>query len=215
MQVANIGLALTAELLSAPSTSTPQVIAAHAFAKCLVNQRRKDVEAFLRASDERDADRISKKLSKALRCDSMMPGHDIVTAKATASSRQIFRGILAEALLETPGIDVSVLPAIPLRQQRYIRAWFAASQRNPAIDEMATCIADTAPADTKKLISTEPASDRERAAFAEIAPLMKQCLSANAKLVGNHQSIRAALADALYQRWINPAASLPPAEATN
>jgi hypothetical protein len=40
--------------------------------------------------------------------------------------------------------------------------------------------------------------------------MMGQCLVVGTKLTGNRQALRAAFADALYQRLINPAASIPP-----
>jgi hypothetical protein len=69
---------------------------------------------------------------------------------------------------------------------------------------MATCASESAPAETLALLKTLPYSDAEGAAFGAVAPHLGACLRAGVKVTGNRQSLRAALADALYQRVANP-----------
>lgn len=105
--------------------------------------------------------------------------------------------------------DVAALPSLPLRQGFYKRPWFAGTARNAVVDEMGACVADTAPPGISNLLRTSAYTPQEKSAFATLTPVMASCLSAGAKLIGNTQSLRAAMADALYQRVINPAASVP------
>jgi hypothetical protein len=103
------------------------------------------------------------------------------------------------------------LPALPLRHGFYKRGWFGGSSRSAVVDEMGACVADTAPSGISTLLRTTPYTPEEKAAFASLTPVMARCLSAGAKLIGNKQSLRAAMADALYPRVMDPAASLLPA----
>ena len=79
--------------------------------------------------------------------------------------------------------------------------------------KLATCVSEIASAETLALLKTEPYSDAEGTTFAAVVPSMGACLRARVKLTGNRQSLRAALADALYQRVANPAPAVPPAQA--
>ena len=76
------------------------------------------------------------------------------------------------------------------------------------MDDMAVCVAATNPSGVRALLATAPASVNEASSMATLSPTLGRCLQANAKLVGNRQSVRAALAEALYHRYATPA-SLP------
>lgn len=73
---------------------------------------------------------------------------------------------------------------------------------------MAACVADTNPAAVIGLIGSEPFSGGEDAAFGNLMPVLGQCLVAGTKLDAKREPLRAALAEALYQRATNPNESL-------
>ena len=182
----------------------------HAIATCLANKRKPAVERFLAASDEKTMDKAQTSFSSGdLVCfDAEDVG--LVEGRRVSWSTDLLRGMLAEALLKKQMSQVAAMPALPLRQGRYQRAWFALTGRNEAVDEMGACLADTAPLGIAAVLGTEAYSAAEKQAFGAIVPMMGKCLSAGAKLSGNRQALRAAMADALYQRLLNPAASIPP-----
>lgn len=114
------------------------------------------------------------------------------------------RGMLSEALLRRSMPRVVALAPLA-RQQAYERPWFAVSTRNLVVDEMATCVADVDPADVASLIKSEPYSGGEGVAFGKLGVQFGPCLRVNAKLQANRQALRAALAEALFQRVYAPA----------
>ena len=118
------------------------------------------------------------------------------------------RGRLAEQELLNESAQIAALQPLPLLQKRYIRPWFAATGRHPAVDEMAACMADTDPAGIMAVVRTTPGFADENAAIAAMSPALTKCLSAGTRLDASRQALRAALADALYQRLHNPALSM-------
>jgi hypothetical protein len=189
---------------------------AHAMAACLVNKRRPAIARLLAATDMPSLQAGFKTMwSGELTCQSGFEDNDsgFVEARRVQYPPDIMRGMLAEQMLRSLRSQVAALPAMPLLQQPYRRAWFGGSSRNAVIDEMATCMAETTPAGISELLATEPYSPGEKTTFGAITPMIGKCLSAGAKLVGNRQSVRAALADALYQRVVNPEPAAAPAAA--
>ena len=80
---------------------------------------------------------------------------------------------------------------------------------------MSACIADTDPSGIAALIATAPGSSEESWALGNISPWLGKCLAAGAQLHSDRAALRAALADALYQRVRDPQLSVtppPPAE---
>ncbi|HEX5258625.1 MAG TPA: hypothetical protein VFW35_07580, partial [Sphingomicrobium sp.] len=57
------------------------------------------------------------------------------------------------------------------------------------------------------LLESEPFSEGESSAFSNLIAYMGPCLRAGTKLEGKPEPLRAALAEALYQRMKNPAES--------
>jgi hypothetical protein len=64
------------------------------------------------------------------------------------------------------------------------------------------------------LIRTAPDTPAESQALGAIAPALGKCLSSGMRLEAGHTAVRAALAEALYQRLNNPALSIVPARGT-
>ena len=187
-------------------------LGAHEMARCLVNKQHSIVRAFLAALDPSESQRLSNKMSGELECLSMVPGDDTVEGRIVTFPHDLYRGMLAEWMIKGDERTFAALPALP-RQLTYSRAWYAVSDRDVSVDEMATCVAETSPAGILALIDTVPYSDGEGAAFGALGPSLGACLRAGVKVRGNRQSVRAALADALYQRIANPAPLPPPATA--
>lgn len=186
-------------------------LGAHELARCLVNKQNSVVRQFLATLDEAENKRLDHKMDGEHECFSMAEGNDLVEGRVVTFPHDIFRGMLAEWMIKSDPSPFAALPPLP-RQQIYSRPWYALTGRDPSVDEMATCVSESAPAETLALLKTIPYSDAEVGAFGSLTPSLGACLRAGIRVVGNRQSLRAALADALYQRVANPfpAAAPPP-----
>ena len=182
---------------------------AHEMARCMLDRKPKDVRAFLTETNEVENHRAAQKLSATMDCFAI-GGDENAEAAIVMFSIDVMRGMLAEELIKVSHRSFEQLPALPA-QRGYARRWFAVSERAGAVDEMATCTADVNPRAVLALIDTRPYSDQERAAIGAIAPVLGNCLVAGAKVDANRQALRAALADALFQRVANPQEIVPTA----
>jgi len=178
-------------------------VGAQEMARCLVNKQSRIARAYLSTVDEAESKRLSHEMDGEHECFSMTEGNDFVEGRLVMFPSDIFRGMLAEWMIKASQGSFAALPSLP-RQLTYSRAWYAVSSRDASVDEMATCVAETNPGAILRLVKTEPYSDDEGAAFTAVVPDLGTCLRAGVKLTGNRQSLRAALADALYQRIANP-----------
>ena len=185
-------------------------IGAQEMARCLASKQTRTVRAFLSTLDASENKRLDKMMDGEHECFNMTEGNDLVEGRVVTFPPDIFRGMLAEWMIKNDQRAYAVLPTLP-RQLTYSRPWYALSGRDSSVDEMATCVSEIAPTETLALLNTDPYSDAEGAAFAAIVPHMGACLRAGVKLTGNRQSLRAALADALYQRVANPSPAPAPA----
>jgi hypothetical protein len=184
---------------------------AHGIADCMVVKRKNAVEHMLSATDVTTMQKAHDAIwSDDLTCNPDESDNGFVAGHTISWSTDLLRGMLAEELLRRRSESVARLPALAFRQGRYERTWFALTERNATVDEMGACLADTTPPGIAALLKTVAYSPEERQAFGALTPMMGQCLVVGAKLTGNRQALRAAFADALYQRLINPAASTPP-----
>ncbi|MEO6581326.1 MAG: hypothetical protein ABIN68_00775, partial [Sphingomicrobium sp.] len=156
------------------------------------------------APTKQRAEQAIERLSDNLRCSRIVPGNDLVEARIAVFSSEVLRGMLAERALVKAWPQIAALPTLPL-QKIYQRPWFAVTGRHLSVDEMGACIADTNPAGIAALIRTVPATVEEGRAFAGLNVNMGHCLRAGTKLQANRQSLRAALAEALFQRLQAPA----------
>jgi hypothetical protein len=193
--------------LSSPARAAPDNL--QRYVACLSQTRPAQVRQLLQSATAESANLTYHALADDNRCFArVFPTGEFKPADV-AFSQDLLRGRLAEeALLAQPGA-VAVLQPLPLQQKRYIRAWFIATGRNPAVDEMGACMADTDPAGILALIRTDAGSSDESSAIAAMSPSLAKCLSAGTRLDAGRQALRAALADALYQRLNNPSLSLP------
>lgn len=183
-------------------------LGAHEMARCLVDRRKRSVTEFLASVDTKATKRLSDRMSGEHDCFNMTPGNDMVEGRLVTFPHDIYRGMLAEWMIKADERSFAELPALP-RQRIYTRNWYAVTDRDPSVDEMATCVSESAPGPTVTLMKTRPYSPEEGTAFGALMPHFGACLRAGVKLTGNRQSVRAALADALYQRLANPAPIAP------
>jgi hypothetical protein len=179
------------------------------FLACLAQRQAGDVRTLLSTSNADVARHAYEHLANSNRCFNESVGDRQFTAHELGFSIGVLRGTLAEEALMAEEPKVEGLQALPLQQKRYIRPWFAATGRNPAVDEMGACMADTDSAGILDLLRTQPGSSQESSAIGALTPALTKCLSAGMRLDADPRGLRAALADALYQRLKNPSLSMP------
>jgi hypothetical protein len=179
--------------------------AATKMAACLVNKREPAARAYIEAYSADESDKLRNELFRDVSCLSFINigGSAMSDTIQVTFPRDVLRGKMAEALLKGKSSAVAALPALPLAKD-YSRPWFAATGRNPVIDEMGACVVDTNPKGAAAVLATDAYSKEEAAAFGAVMPNLGTCLRAGAKLQANRQALRAALADALYQRLTRP-----------
>jgi hypothetical protein len=202
-------------LLASPAAAVSAPVApAQRYVACVAQKHPAEVRQLLQATDRASADRPYRSLSDDGRCFSMVFANQQYRPEDVQVPIDVLRGRLAEQSLLASAPQVAALQALPLEQKRYIRPWFAATGRDPSVDEMGACIADTDPANVLYLIRTSPGSDQENQAVAALSPALSKCLSAGTRLQASRPALRAALAEALYQRLNNPALSTAAAQET-
>jgi hypothetical protein len=197
-----LGSALMASSASAQSDS------ARRYAECLTQMRPNEVSALLHAASADAANMPYHALSDDDRCFSKVFGDKQFRPQDASFSIDVLRGKLAEQELLANVQRAAALQPLPLQQKRYIRPWFAATGRNPAVDEMGACMADTDPAGITSLIRSTPGTTDESNAIGALSAALTKCLSAGTRLDASRSALRAALADALYQRLSKPTLSL-------
>lgn len=187
-----------------------QAQGAKRLAQCLYHLKDDVSRAALLARSKQEADSDLDRLKGEVSCFGVVFSNDLVEEREAFIPNDILRGMLAEAALEKS--QVAALQAMPL-QKTYQRSWFAITGRPTSVDEMGACIADTNPAGVAALISTKPATPEEGAAFGNITDNLGKCLAAGTQLHATPEALRAALAEALFQRVSAPATV--PATATS
>jgi hypothetical protein len=196
---------------SGPSLSaSDQARGAEDLARCLYKEQTPLARGLLLARDPRQASLVGSKLMGELNCHDAQFANDMVEERRVEFQNDILRGMLAEAALQHSRDAEKALPALPL-QRVYQRDWFVVTGRNASVDEMGACIADTNPSGISDLLAASPMSKDEDVAFAALSPSLGKCLRAGTKLTASRQALRAALADAIYQRMNAADADLPTA----
>lgn len=193
---------------AASDSNMPQQLAS-----CLYKRYPARVQSLLGAARLPDANREYGRLTGDNGCADDVMGDKEFSLEEFVIPLHLMRGALAEEALRKLAGQAGALPALPIQRQ-YMRPWFVATNRNRAVDEMAACVADTDPAGIVALLQTRPGGFDEGAAIAGLKPSLGRCLAANAKLEADARPVRAALADALYQRVQNPALSVAQAAET-
>lgn len=177
-------------------------------ASCLYERYQARAERLLNSASASAAETAYVSLLDEPLCVAEEFGTREFTPDDTLGSIHLMRGMLAEQAIKASKAQAQALPALAVRQGSYVRPWSAASGRNPAVNEMGACVADTNPDGVLALLETAPSTGDEAAAMQDLDGSIKRCLSANLKLAVSTRMVRAALADALYQRMRNPALSM-------
>lgn len=177
-------------------------------ARCMDFKHPSSVRSYLLANDAK----ISSKALMREELDCL--GLGVGTSESSVSDERqfsfpedIMRGMLAEAEIQRTPAAFTTLQPLKL-EHLYSRTWFAATTRNAAVDEMATCLAAVDPQGITELLKTRSYTPQESTAFAGLSPKFGPCLRAGAKLQANRQAMRAALAEALFQRAYSTGAAV-------
>ena len=194
---------------SVSMTAKDQAVGAKRIAECIYNKKGTLARQTLLAPNAETGSAAMSRLMGEVRCFGDDASNDLVEVRIVQIPPPIMRGMLAEAALDRAESQAKALPALPL-QQIYQRNWYALTGRHLTVDEMGACIADTNPAGIMALVNTVPVSKEEAVAFTALRPSLGTCLRAGTKLQASQQALRAALAEALFQRLNAPAPALAP-----
>lgn len=205
--IALCGLAVAMPALAerARSRNDEEVLrTAHRLARCQYERRPADVIGVLNALSDADRQKHERRLNQALECkNTMLLDGMWVEGASIQTPPDVLRGMLAEAALFGLKQD-DTLEALPA-QASYARDWFAISGRDPVANEMAVCVAEQNPRGISALLATKAESTEELAAARALSGSLGPCLPQGATLKANRQSLRAALAEALFHRATAPA----------
>lgn len=173
-----------------------------AFVQCMVANRKQLSEQYLGATEPADFAKWRDRLWDNVRCN--LPGFPGGGGgwRTIQMPIDVERGLVAEQLILTGRVTPTTEPVKPAPYQP---RWAAVTGRASAIDEMADCVAANDPGGVVALLRSDADSDAEKAAFAVLSEKFGQCLVSGATLKANRLSMRAALAEALYQRAASPA----------
>lgn len=196
---------------SVAMTARDQAVGAKRIAECVFNKKGTLSRQALLAANAQTEDAAMSRLKGEVRCFGDDASNDLVAMRIVNLPDDILRGMLAEAALSRSDNQARALQPLPI-QQVYQRDWYAITGRHITVDEMGACIADTNPAGILALVNTVPVSKEEAAAFTALRPNLGACLRAGTKLQASRQALRAALADALFQR-LNAPSPAPVVEA--
>jgi hypothetical protein len=176
-----------------------------AFVQCMVANRKQLSEQYLGATEPADFAKWRDRLWDNVRCN--LPGFPGTGSgfRSFTMPIDVERGLVAEQLILTGRVTPPTEPAKPATPAPYQPRWAAVTGRAPAVDEMADCVAANDPGGVVALLRSDADSDAEKAAFAALGEKFGQCLVSGATLKANRLSMRAALAEALYQRAASPA----------
>lgn len=178
---------------------------AHRLAECLYFKRGSDVIGALTALSPADQKRHQRALSQSVECrNATLVDSPRLEGVAIQAPADVLRGMMAEAVLEQTGKDELLQPLPAAAEAAYQRDWFAITGRDRTVDEMAVCTAEQNPAAIRDLLATKPESPEELAAVKAAGATLGPCLPQGATLKANRQSLRAALAEALFHRSVEP-----------
>lgn len=198
------GAMLAPAAVAQAATSGPEFTrAGHQLAQCLYDRRKADVVALLGAVSAEQARHYGAMLRNGTACRDVTVNTREIEGGSVVAPDDVFRGMLAEAALQKAGRLPTLEPVTA--PAAYQRGWFAATTRNPAVDEMAVCTVEVNPAAVRELLRTPPETTEELAAVQSLSATLGPCLPQGATLKANRQSLRAALAEAFYHRAHAPA----------
>lgn len=190
-----------AALFGSPAAATPidQIRTIAELGSCMYISHKSAALELLNTASTSQSDEALQRLKDEKTCFAHIPSESNLDTYVAAYSKGLMRGMIAEAAIRSSSAAAGLRP-LPLQQKRYVRPWFAATGRDPSVDEMSACIADTNPGGILALVGTLPNSAEESWAIGDLSPSLQRCLAAGTRLHADRTALRAALADALYQR---------------
>jgi hypothetical protein len=207
-------LAVSAAILAAGISASPaaaipgEVRTIDQFGTCLLDAHNRTALEMLNASTAAGSEDALKRLRGEKSCFNRLANNSPLDMRIATLPKDFMRGIIAGAAVRSSPAAKALQP-LAFEQKRYVRPWFATTGRDSAVDEMSVCVADTDPAGVLALVETPTNSADESIALGGLMPWLGKCLVAGARLQADRTALRAALAEALYQRVRNPALSLP------
>ena len=186
-----------------PQTAKESTQAAHRLAGCIYMKQPANARAALDTLDPKDAEKRLSNLDSRGTCINLSMVADDAHSQQARIPTEIYRGMMAEAAMRHDQNLASLLAPLP-RKASYGASWFAVTGRPLAVDEMSACMAETDPAGIRNLLVTTAETPEEKKAFSALTPGFGPCLTTGATLNANRQSMRAALAEALYHRAVAP-----------
>lgn len=169
------------------------------FVECAVARREAKLRMLLDTRSEAAYEKGLDALSGVQRCSVDAYVSQDASVISFGTERGTMRGFIAEAFVKKYRKRAEGLAPLPL-QMTYSRDWFAMTGRNKAIDEMATCVAETNPAGILALLRTGIGTAEEKSAVAALSRSLGACLATGVKLNANRLGLRTALAEGLYHR---------------
>lgn len=172
-------------------------IEAQHYATCIVKKRGNAARTYLNATDPAQIENLGRNMNYK-DCYSRFSSELAATVSLQIPDG-IYRGMLAEELL---GLDRRTIAALEPEklQNLYVNPFSDVSGRDPEVDNMAMCYAEVHPQELATLLGATAGTDEETKAFGTIASQLEPCLRRGFKLTANRQTLRAALAEALYHR---------------
>lgn len=204
-----------AVLFGSPAAAAPidQIRTVAELGSCMYVSHKNAALELLNTASASESEDALQRLKDEKTCFGHIPSESRLDTEVAAYSKGLMRGMIAEAAIRGSSAAAGLQP-LPLQQKRYVRPWFAATGRDPSVDEMSACIADTNPGGILALVATVPNSAEESWTIGDLSPSLKRCLAAGTRLHADRTALRAALADALYQRLRDPQLSLATPAAT-
>ena len=175
---------------------------ARIFVSCMLKSHPALARTMLDATDKKVLEKTSNSLAEVDSCDKLNTD-ETADVGGFAYPLDILRGMVAEQLIATRLDQAANFQRLPVARA-YARPWFAMTGRDQAVDAMAVCLADSNPAGDVVLLRAGAYSPAEMAAVQAIGPSLGQCLQAGYKLHANRQTLRAAIAEGLYHRLMDP-----------
>ena len=181
-----------------------------AIMSCAVAKFPMQGRALLSASDIKTAESAAERLLRREECNMLGISSSTSDSVQFHIPLDVMRGMAAEELLNSHFDEAARLPRLSV-EKSYTRPWFAVTGRDSSVDAMAVCLAEINAADDVGLLRTEAYSPAEMAAVQTLGPSLGQCLQVGYKLHANRQTLRAAIAEGLYHRLMDPVAPVPAA----
>lgn len=162
-------------------------------AECIATHRRKEIIAFL-LSDGKG--RLPQNVQREM--GFCLGNRNSESFSSMRLDGPTLHGLLAEAVIAASPPQLS---SVEMTNEGKAQLWAAGPS---ALDQTAACVAQTHPDRAISLLTAEPASSREVAAFDGLMPALKACIDSHGAFRADRMSVRFAMALALLHRVYGP-----------